>query len=600
MHILLLSANTGEGHNSTSKALAEVFQEQGHTTHILDTLSYLSPSFSKFISNGHKRIYRYAPKLFNAGYGALERRTAYTEEMLPIFEILRLGCHKLYRRIQAEDYDAVICVHPFAGIMMTEVRRVYETNVPCFFVCTDYTCSPTVEQCHMDAFFIPHETLCPEFTQVGLPQNKLLPYGIPVRQAFYQAGARTPVRSQLGLPAEGCIILLMAGSMGCGPIEKIAKNLCSQLPAKTSVVAICGSNDRLRENLLQLQLPGLKVLGYTNQMSDYMDAADMIITKPGGLSSTEAANKHLPMVFINAVGGCESRNFDFFLDRGMAVGSSLAEEVVHQAVALAMDADKRGRMRQALAEAFTINSAVEICGYVCQQAQQYRQAQQENSDEGIETETVVHPISTKGGDTMDYQKLTLQNLARAFAGESQARTRYTIYAGQARQEGLEWIAQIFEQTAANETAHAEEFLEQLQKLGACQDNIPVQGGYPFQLGSTADNLAFAAAGELDEHDNVYPEFAEIARREGYADAARLFALIARVEGVHHNTFRQLADQMMSGNLAEKDAPVLWRCENCGHTYESTRAADTCPICGKGAGWQAPPLDEKQLMEKKNY
>ena len=599
MHILLLSANTGEGHNSTSKALAEVLQEQGHTSHILDTLSYLSPGFSKFISNSHSRIYRYAPKLFDAGYGMMEKMSPYAEELSPIYEILRLGCHKLYRRIRAEEYDAVICVHPFSGIMMTEVRRVYETNIPCFFVCTDYTCSPTVEQCQMDGYFIPHEELSPEFTRVGLPRRKLLPTGIPVRQVFYQKGIRGLTRSQLGLTVDGCIILLMAGSMGCGPIEKIAKSLCSQLPPKTSVVAICGNNEKLRENLLELQLHSLKVLGYTNQMSDFMDAADMIITKPGGLSSTEAANKHLPMVFINAVGGCESRNFDFFLDRGMAVGSSLAEEVVRQAVAMAMDEDKRRQIQQALEEAFTKNSAQEICQYVCRQAQQYRQTQQENCADGIGLERIVHPTPNRG-DTMDNQKLTLKNLARAFAGESQARTRYTIYAQQARKEGLEWIARIFEETAANETVHAEEFLEQLQKLGACSDNIALDAGYPFQLGSTADNLAFAAAGELHEHDSAYPEFAEIARREGYTDAARLFTLIARVEGVHHNTFHQLQDQMVGGNLTEKDAPVLWRCINCGHTYESTRAADPCPICSKGAGWQSPPLDQRQLMEKKNF
>ena len=195
-------------------------------------------------------------------------------------------------------------------------------------------------------------------------------------------------------------------------------------------------------------------------------------------------------------------------------------------------------------------------------------------------------------------KQTCTNLARAFAGEAQARTRYTIYAKIARKEGKEWIARIFEETAANETVHAEEFLEQLQKLGGCSDNICIDAGYPFQLGSTADNLAFAAAGELDEHDNAYPEFAEIARREGYQDAARLFMLTARVEGVHHNTFRQLKEQLAGGCLTEKDSPVLWRCVNCGHTYESTRAADPCPICSKGSGWQAPPLDQKQLMEKK--
>lgn len=200
---------------------------------------------------------------------------------------------------------------------------------------------------------------------------------------------------------------------------------------------------------------------------------------------------------------------------------------------------------------------------------------------------------------MEYQnRETVTNLARAFAGESQARTRYTVYAQVARKEGWEWIARIFEETAANEAIHGEEFLEMLKKLEACAPNIDLSAGYPFQLGTTAENLAFAAEGELHEHDDAYPGFAEVARREGFDDTARLFMQIARIEGVHHNTFRQLHEQMVSGTLTEKEAPITWRCLNCGYTYESIRACDPCPVCEKTAGWQAGSLDERLLMPKK--
>lgn len=196
------------------------------------------------------------------------------------------------------------------------------------------------------------------------------------------------------------------------------------------------------------------------------------------------------------------------------------------------------------------------------------------------------------------EQQTIQNLARAFAGESQARTRYTVYAQVARKEGWEWIARIFEETAANEAVHAEEFLEQLQELGACAPNIDLAAGYPFQLGSTLENLGFAAEGELHEHDSIYPEFAEVARREGYQDAARLWMQIARIEGVHHNVFRQLYQQLQEGTLTQKKKPILWRCLNCGYTYEGPRAVDPCPVCHKSAGWQEGQLDRKQLIEKK--
>lgn len=200
---------------------------------------------------------------------------------------------------------------------------------------------------------------------------------------------------------------------------------------------------------------------------------------------------------------------------------------------------------------------------------------------------------------MDHQnKATITNLTRSFAGESQARTRYTIYAGVARKEGYEWIARIFEETAANEAVHAEEFLEHLQSLGACAPNIDLAAGYPFQLGTTVENLAYAAEGELHEHDSAYPEFAEIARRENFDDCARLWMQIARIEGVHHNTFRQLKKMLESGTLTEQPEPILWRCLHCGFTYEGIRSCDPCPVCGKEAGWQEGQLDRKQLISKK--
>lgn len=192
---------------------------------------------------------------------------------------------------------------------------------------------------------------------------------------------------------------------------------------------------------------------------------------------------------------------------------------------------------------------------------------------------------------------TRKNLVRSFAGESQARTRYTIYAQTAREENCEWIARVFEETAANEAVHAEEFLEMLQKLGGCAENIEVEAGYPFQLGKTVENLGFAADGELDEHSNAYPGFAEMARREGFKDAARLWMQIARIEGTHHLQFKALEEQLLKGELTEKEQPIRWRCLNCGYTYEGIRACDPCPVCGKSAGWQEGDLDRKRMMEK---
>lgn len=196
------------------------------------------------------------------------------------------------------------------------------------------------------------------------------------------------------------------------------------------------------------------------------------------------------------------------------------------------------------------------------------------------------------------QSQTRQNLARSFAGESQARARYTVYAWKARAQGQEWIARILEETANNEAVHAEEFLECMARYGGCAGNIEINAGYPFELGDLADNLAAAMEGEASEHEKIYPGFAETARQEGFKEIARLWMQIARVEEVHDKTFRALHKQLVDKTLHNQNEPVVWRCLNCGYTYESTRPCDPCPICSKGAGWQEGPLDRKPLPEKK--
>lgn len=590
MRILLLSCNTGEGHNSTARAIEQVFVSRGAQCRFADVLGLVSPRLSKLICNSHARLYKYAPKLWDVGYRAVENIDARFDEGDMLFDILAFGSGKLKQLLETGSFDAVVCTHVFAAMMMTELRKVCP-GLPCYFVPTDYTCYPYSNRCDITGMFVPAKALLGEYAASGIPAEKLIPSGIPVRQEFYQHIDKALAREMLELTHYGTVALLMCGSMGCGPMRKLAKELTERLPENSLLVAFCGKNEKLYEALSTIEDPRLRVLGYTDKIDVYMDAADLMVTKPGGLSSTEAANKALPMVFINAVGGCENHNFNFFLNRGYAVGSPDPDAVVTLAAELAYDERHRTRMTQALRDGFCCNSTQMLTDTVMAAAEQYRG--------GIESADSGHPSEDEGGSAMENSKQeTILNLARSFAGESQARTRYTIYADIARKEGYEWIARVFEETAANEAVHAEEFLEQLQALGGCADNIDLSAGYPYQLGTTAENLAFAAAGELHEHDDAYPAFAEVARREGCDDAARLWLQIARIEGVHHNAFLSLKEQLENGTLTKKKKPIVWRCLNCGYTYEGPNACDPCPVCHKDAGWQEGELDRKKMIPKK--
>lgn len=370
LRILLLSCNTGEGHNSTAKAIMEVLNARGIACEVRDALACLSEKFSKFVCGWHVRLYRYSPVLFDAGYRVLDRGNAEPNDTTALYELLRLGVEKLQEMLSEEAYDAVICVHVFSGMMMTEVRRRYGIRIPCFLVATDYSCVPYTEQCEADGYFIPSPRLIGEFAGSGLPRERLIPSGIPVRQAFYQSKPRDMVRQALGLPREGRVVLLMGGSMGCGPMRKLARELTEGMPEGGMVVTVCGNNEKLYESLSGIQDPRLRVLGFTNAIPDYMDAADLVVTKPGGLSSTEAGCKHLPMVFINTVGGCEEKNFERFLAEGFALGGKNASDVVEQVFSLLDNPEQLARMRQAMEAAFTGNAAQMIADTVLEAAKQ--------------------------------------------------------------------------------------------------------------------------------------------------------------------------------------------------------------------------------------
>ncbi len=359
MRVLMLSANIGEGHNSSAKAVIDVLKQKGVECELVDCLAFFSPGFSKFISDWHIRIYRFGNGVFDAGY-RLAENTAKPEGFNVLYELLSLGAGKLRELIKEKKYRAIACVHPFAGIMVTEVKHHWGLDIPTFLIATDYTCTPTVEQCKMDTFFVPAQEMCKEFLIGGIDKSHQHVCGIPVRMEFYEKGNQRRARKKLHLPENGTVVLVMCGSMGCGPIERIAAETLEQMPPNATMVAVCGRNKKLRDEMEKLQDSRLRVLGYIDNFYEYLDAADLIITKPGGLSSTEAANKHVPMVFINAVGGCESRNFDHFVKKGYAVGSKDPEAVVRCAIRMTWDTAGRERMKKTLERDFSNNTTLEI------------------------------------------------------------------------------------------------------------------------------------------------------------------------------------------------------------------------------------------------
>jgi len=181
---------------------------------------------------------------------------------------------------------------------------------------------------------------------------------------------------------------------------------------------------------------------------------------------------------------------------------------------------------------------------------------------------------------------TAENLMKAFAGESQARNRYTYYSKIALKQGFNQIANIFMETAENEKEHAKLFHKKLVEHGVDGEVIVINGaGYPIALSNdTFKNLEYSANGEHEEWNDIYPEFAKIADEEGYTDVASLFKLIAKVEKEHEERYRKLAKNVKENSVFKKAGKVLWKCLNCGHVGECVEAPEECPTCKHPKGY----------------
>ena len=199
---------------------------------------------------------------------------------------------------------------------------------------------------------MPSGLLKDEFVRCGIPENKLIASGMPVRKAFYQASDKAQAKKALGIAPSQMHLLMMCGSMGCGPMEEITEVLRGKMGANDVLSVACSKNETLLKKLTKLSAdcPNIRILGQINDVPRLMRGTDLFLTKPGGLSTSEAVAAGLPMVLIDAVAGCEEHNLDYFLRAGMAVTTDTPEEIASLALSLAHDEARLSSMRNAMQE----------------------------------------------------------------------------------------------------------------------------------------------------------------------------------------------------------------------------------------------------------
>jgi len=363
MNVLILSCNTGQGHNSVADAIAEVVEDRGHQCEVVDALRFISDRTSKIMSWGHSFIYCHCPKVFTVGYSVAEKHPKSLDEGSPAYWLFARGSEDLYAYCKEQNYDAIICAHVFSALMLTDVRNNYDYNVPGYFVATDYTSYPGVQWSVLDSYFIPDENLSGDYEG-----KSTVVTGIPVQQRFFKEMDRAAIRQSLGIPEDKQYVLMMCGSMGCGPMTDVTKRIVSGMDENTVLSIVCGTNQRLYNRLSSAyeDNPQVIVHGYVQNIPQMMAAADICVTKPGGISTSEAMTMGLPMVLVDAVAGCEDYNMHYFQDLDGAVAAKNPKEIAELCLELLADKDRLAKMRRNLL-AHRKNGAAIICDYLLEQ-----------------------------------------------------------------------------------------------------------------------------------------------------------------------------------------------------------------------------------------
>ena len=346
MKILILSANTGQGHNSAGKALIEEAEKRGISCTMIDTLLFASPKTSKRIAQIHTKSALYMPKLFKVGNQIASIMDQAEAKSIAYYENARYA-ERIYDFILANQFDVVIATHIFAAEALTHLRSVHGKTLYSYFVVTDYTYTPFVSETDLDGYFIPHAALLPLYRQKA-PGKRCIATGIPVTSDKIAKISKEEARQALHLPASSPILLLVTGSMGYGNLADIVTALQTRLPSDAVLLAFCGTNEKLKRTLTEQFAADSRITvhGYTQQLGQYYDACDVMMSKPGGLSSTEAAVREIPLVQMTPIPGWEEENIAFFTGLGLSRSGHTPERLAEAAIELLTDRAQAEAMKE--------------------------------------------------------------------------------------------------------------------------------------------------------------------------------------------------------------------------------------------------------------
>lgn len=321
MNILILSVTAGFGHIATAQAVHDALKERGANVDILDTLKYISTILDKTVSEGYMLSTKFAPKAYRVLYEMLDKRNKESTfaSGVELFQNIYIP-EKFVRMVEGFEPDVIICTHIFATQIVDTLKRKGRITCKVVGIITDYTIHQMWSNIDMiDYIVTPNELLTLQAVKKGISEERILPFGIPINPKFKKTMPKAEAREKIGLDPERATVLIMAGGMGLGKMPKTI-SLIESLKLGVQIIAVCGNNHKQYNMLMRRKYDNhIKIYGFITNVDELMDAADCIITKPGGLTMTEALSKLLPMIVIDPIPGQEERNTEFLLNNGLAL-----------------------------------------------------------------------------------------------------------------------------------------------------------------------------------------------------------------------------------------------------------------------------------------
>lgn len=337
MDALIMSCSTGGGHNAAARAIKEEMTRRGHNAVMLDPYRLAGNDLDKKVANGYIKIAQKTPRLFGAIYGIGNgyRRLPIKS---PVYAVNKLMFDKMKEFLENNHFDVILTTHLYPGEILTNMKKKGFPVPPTVFVATDYVCIPFTEELSCDWFVTPSEELNGDFVRRGIDEKKLFAAGIPVSAVFNEDISKPDAAKAIGLDPTKKHLLLSGGSIGGGMLEKSLAVLDRYLKENPEydLTVICGNNESLKKRLSERYGNDKRIfiIASTNKISLYMKASEAYLSKPGGLSSTEAAVSQTPLIHISPIPGCENKNMKFFEEHGMSIAVGGDEEKLQKRLKL--------------------------------------------------------------------------------------------------------------------------------------------------------------------------------------------------------------------------------------------------------------------------